>query len=87
MEKGNVLLPEVYFNTNEEQYIISWLSEVNGTQKVYKTTTTDFKIYSKTVEDSKEDRINNRTERIIDGEKQTGIVSKVSWETIEGLIK
>lgn len=87
MDKGNVLLPEVSFQPGSENYLISWLSDYDGSQKVYKTTTTDFKTYTKTVEGSESDRLNDRIVVMIDGEKQTGIIQKTSWKTIDGLIK
>lgn len=87
MDKGNVLLPEVSFQPGSGNYLISWLSDYDGSQKVYKTTTTDFKTYTKTVEGSESDRLNDRVVVMIDGEKQTGIIQKTSWKTIDGLIK
>ena len=87
MDKGNVLLPEISFQTGSGNYLISWLSDQDGSQKVYKTTTTDFKTYTTTVEGSESDRLNDRVVVMIDGEKQTGIIQKTSWKTIDGLIK
>ncbi len=85
MDDGNVLLPEVSFQPETNSYKISWLS--GDEQKIFKTTTTDFKSYTPTVEGTTKDRMDLREEVLIDGEKQLGIVSKVSWQLIDGLIK
>ncbi|KOH44065.1 alpha-L-arabinofuranosidase C-terminal domain-containing protein [Sunxiuqinia dokdonensis] len=87
MDDANVLLPEVSFQPNENNYAITWLSELGDETKIYKTTTTDFKSYTPTVEGTAADRLNCREEVLIDGEKQLGTISKVSWQMIDGLIK
>ncbi|WP_167605661.1 alpha-L-arabinofuranosidase C-terminal domain-containing protein [Maribellus sediminis] len=87
MNDGNVMLPEVSYQSNEQNYLITWLSNIDGDQKIFKTTTTDFKSYSPTVEGTENDRINAREEVLIDGNKQLGVISKVSWPVIDGLIK
>ncbi|WP_340110759.1 alpha-L-arabinofuranosidase C-terminal domain-containing protein [Maribellus mangrovi] len=87
MDEGNVMLPEVSYRAEEKDYLITWLSEVNETQKVYKTTTTDFKNYTPTVEGLESERLNARKEVVIDGEKQLGTIFKVPWSLIDGLIQ
>ncbi len=87
MEIGNVMVPEVSFQPDKNNYRITWLSEVDGKTKIFKTTTSDFKSYTPTLEGTQNDRLDAREEVLIDGEKQLGTVSKVSWETIDGLIK
>ena len=87
METGNVMVPEVSFQPDKNNYRITWLSEVDGKTKIFKTTTSDFKSYTPTLEGTQNDRLDAREEVLIDGEKQLGTVSKVSWETIDGLIK
>lgn len=87
MFDGNVMMPEVSYQPNGKNYRITWLSQTNGLQKVFKTTTTDFKRYTPTVEASENDRMFAREEVLIDGEKQTGTVSKVPWRLIDGLIR
>lgn len=85
--KGNVMDLEVSFNTPNERCQITWLSDVNGTPKIYKCYTSDFKNYSSTVEGLASDRLNQRKEVMIEGEKQIGIIHKVDWRTIDGLMK
>ncbi|MCK3684403.1 alpha-L-arabinofuranosidase C-terminal domain-containing protein [Maribellus sp. YY47] len=87
MTDGNVMLPEVSFRINDKNYLITWLSDIGGIQKIFKTTTIDFKTYSPKVAGSEKDRINAREEVLVDGEKQLGVISKVSWSVIDGLIK
>lgn len=87
MVNGNVLEPEVSYEPESGNYLITWFSDQNGVQKVYKTTTTDFKHYTATEEGNKNDRINERVEVLIDGEKRTGVVNKVRWSTIDALEK
>ncbi len=87
LETGNVLLPEVTFLSTENVYQITWLSDWYEEQKIYKTTTTDFKSYSQTVEGDETDRVGAREKVLIDGEKQFGVVSKVPWSVIDGLIR
>lgn len=85
MDEGNVLFPEVSFQAETNSYKITWLS--GDEQKIFKTTTSDFKTYTPTVGGTPDDRLNIREEVLIDGEKQLGTVSKVSWQVIDGLIK
>jgi alpha-L-arabinofuranosidase len=87
MTKGNVMLPEVSYQPETQNYLISWLSDQGGEQKVFKTTTTDFQNYTETVEGNKRDRLNARKEVVIDGEKQLGVVAKVPWSLIQGAIQ
>ncbi len=85
MTAGNVQLPEVSFQPETNSYKITWLSGDN--QKVYRTTTTDFKSYAPTVEGSHADRLNRREEVWIDGQKQLGVVNKVPWKLLDGAIR
>ncbi len=87
MTTGNVIMPEAVYQPAERNFRVSWFSEQNGEKKVFKTTTTDFKKYTPTIEGSMADRSNAKQEVLIDGEKQTGTTHKVSWATIDRLIK
>ncbi len=87
MESGNVIDLEVFYDKTGQFYTITWLSEINGKTAIFKTTTTDFKTYSETAAASESERLNSRKTVTIDGEKQTGIVCKVPWKVIDGLIK
>ncbi|WP_372775608.1 alpha-L-arabinofuranosidase C-terminal domain-containing protein [Mangrovibacterium sp.] len=87
MSEGNVILPEISYQADQNNYLITWLSDQNGVQKVFKTTTADFKKYTETEEATESDRLNARREVLVDGETQLGTVSKVSWSVIDGIIK
>lgn len=86
-ETGNVLYLEASFNSDKNNYLITWQSENNGQTKFYKTTTTDFKNYSVAGEATQSDRRYSRENVVVNGEKQTGVILKTSWSTIDALIK
>ena len=87
MSDGNVLDLEVSYNKKSASYLITWASNQDGKRAWYKTTTTDFKTYKPTQKAIEKERLNIRTEVVINGEKQHGVVQKVAWETIDKLIK
>lgn len=87
MDEGNVMLPEVSYREKEGDYLVTWLSERNGTTNIFKTTTTDFKSYTETLPGSEADRLEARQQVTIDGEKQLGTLSKISWKELDGLIR
>ncbi|WP_238766893.1 alpha-L-arabinofuranosidase C-terminal domain-containing protein [Maribellus maritimus] len=87
MRNGNVLDLEISSDKKNNRYLITWESEIDGELKGFKTTTEDFKIYSETTGISEDERFGLRETVRIDGELQTGTVKRVSWKTIDGLIK
>jgi alpha-L-arabinofuranosidase len=87
VEAGNVANIEVAFDEQNKVYTITWMNENNGSEKIFKTTTNDFKTYSATEEATKADRLNLRETVRIDGEEQTGVINKLSWNEIDALIK
>ncbi len=87
IENGNIEDIEVHSDANQSRYVITWFSNQNGERKLFKTTTQDFKKYTKTQEAAESERKNLRVEVLVDGEKQKGKINKVSWETIDKLIK
>nr|WP_321353964.1 alpha-L-arabinofuranosidase C-terminal domain-containing protein [uncultured Draconibacterium sp.] len=87
VEEGNVANIEVSFDKQNKVYTITWINEVNGVEKIFKTTTNDFKTYSEAEEASEADRLNLRETVRIDGEEQTGVINKLSWKEIDALIK
>lgn len=87
MENGNILDLEVSFNSNEKNYLITWLSEQNGQTKIFKTTTNDFKNYAATAEAAISNRLNTRLTIYIEGGKQEGVIVKLPWSKIDALIK
>ncbi len=87
MENGNVLDLEVSFDANKKNYLITWLSDLEGEKKFFKTTTTDFKNYTVTEKALNSERLNARKNILLEGEKQTGVIVEIPWEKIDGLIK
>jgi len=87
MRTGNVKDLEVSFDESSSKYLITWLSEIDGEVGVFKTITKDFKSYTPTVEGSGKDRLNARITADINGAKYRGVVNKVPWSVIDGLIK
>ncbi|MFV0376431.1 MAG: alpha-L-arabinofuranosidase C-terminal domain-containing protein [Mangrovibacterium sp.] len=85
MTAENVQQAEVSFQPKTNNYKITWLS--GNDRRVYKTTTSDFKNFTPTVEAGLSDRLNAREETWIDGEKQLGIVNKVPWPLLNGAIQ
>jgi len=85
--QGNVLDLEVSFDNSNNYYVITWLSEVDGKTKVFKTTTNHFKSYSNTEDALDTDRLNLRKTVDLDGAEQSGTITKVSWKEIDALIK
>ncbi|WP_346857780.1 alpha-L-arabinofuranosidase C-terminal domain-containing protein [uncultured Draconibacterium sp.] len=86
-EEGNVLDLEVSYDKASKLYLITWLSEQQEQKKWFKTTTVDFKNYDETQEITKNERLNLRSTIVLDGEEQSGVVAKVSWKLIDGIIK
>lgn len=68
---------------NPETYLITW--EENGT--IYDAKTSDFKTFTKAVETTSTERLMNRKNVIINGQKHRGQIVKTDWQTIEQLIK
>ncbi len=74
---------EAHYDAGQKVYVITWYTN----EKLYKTTTVDFKNYTATEEATESDRKDLRKEVIIDGEKQEGMIHQLSWEKIDKLIK
>ena len=87
VEAGNVANIEVSFDKQNNVYTITWINEINGAEKIFKTTTNDFKTYSEPEEASEAARMNLRETVRIDGEEKTGVINKLSWKEIDALIK
>lgn len=85
MDGGNVLDLEV--QSTEEGYELTWISESDDKKEIYKNFTKDFKHYTSTLEADEDDRLNKRTDVVIDGNKHRGMISRVSWDLVEELIK
>jgi len=75
------------YNQSTHRYTVTWMSDINGVSKAFKTTTVDFKSYSVTQEIARNSRLNLRKTIVINGERQTGIIYKLPWSEIDALIK
>lgn len=84
---GNVLLPEVSYNEKEAVYEVTWVNDLNGEQKFYKSTTKDFNEYTPAVEISEKERLDYRITTKVNGEEVVGTVQKLSWTMIDALMK
>ena len=87
IKENNCTKPEVLFDKTTGLYTVTWISNRGKDTLVYGTTTNDFKEYSTTKQLTNKIRLNNRENVIISGNTETGTVHKVSWSTIDGLIK
>lgn len=89
LDKGNFKEPEVFYNNDTNKYVISWISypNENSIKEAYQVTTPDFKNYSASEKISLLDRKNERVEIVLNGNKQKGIINKVAWDLVDGLIK
>jgi alpha-L-arabinofuranosidase len=87
MDNNNCTLPEVSFDKAGGLYTITWLSTKGKESQVYGVTTKDFKEYSPTRQLTSADRHNPREILNISGSSETGLVYKVAWSTIDGLLQ
>ena len=87
MTDNNCLRPEAYYNEGSGEYKISWISNAKGKEQAFYVTTTDFKSYSLAEKMPLSERLNARKQVVISGNTETGIVNKVPWEVVDGLIK
>ncbi len=86
-KNGNVMDLEVSCDSDNNNYLITWLNENDGKTKIYKTTTTDFKNYSGTEEATPAVRLGIRDKAFVNGENWDGVIVKTRWSTIDALIK
>jgi alpha-L-arabinofuranosidase len=87
MENNNCLEPEISYDRANSLYTISWLSMAGDKKQVLYTTTIDFKNYSPSKEMPLSNRLNQRKRLSISGNTETGVLNKVPWELVDGLIK
>jgi len=87
MENNNCLEPEISYDTANSLYTISWLSTAGDKKQALYTTTIDFKNYSPSKEMLLSDRLNQRKRLNISGNTETGVLNKVPWQLVDGLIK
>lgn len=85
-EGQNVLMPEVSFNAQADNYRITWLSVTNEDSTYYATTTQDFKNYSPAKAIRPAERQNLRREIEISDQVETGTVHKVPYPVVIELI-
>lgn len=84
-EKNNCLHPAITYDSTGKKYTISWESETNGQRQTYATTTADFKTYATARVLNK--RTIQREEFDINGQVEAGTLHRVSWATVDKLIK
>nr|MBP9580337.1 alpha-L-arabinofuranosidase [Parabacteroides sp.] len=87
MKNGNCLQPEVVFNSNTGKYEITWLSSGTNGVKAYRVSTSDFKVYSDAMEIQSLARPNLGEKIQLNGNEETGVVRKVSWKMLDGLLQ
>jgi alpha-L-arabinofuranosidase len=87
MENGNITDLEITFNHQNNHYLITWKTKTNGSEALFKTTTTNFKYYTKAVKILQNERTESRENIKTGSEIQTGTILKTSWDIIDGLIK
>ena len=83
----NCTLPEVTFDKKNDRYLISWLSKSETETEAFHVGTKDFKIYSSAEKIPIESRLNIQENIRVEGHFETGIIQKISWTFLEGLIK
>lgn len=86
VSKTNCLQPQIT-NYSNHTYSINFISEENGEKRINDVLTSDFKNYKKPVGFYKTLYKDLRQEIVINGEKQTGTIHKVSWIEVDNLIK
>nr|WP_319397563.1 alpha-L-arabinofuranosidase C-terminal domain-containing protein [uncultured Carboxylicivirga sp.] len=82
LDEGPIENPEIHFDTQKNTYLITWMSK----GVAYASETTDFKTFSEATEISSDLRVDNRITVLVDGEKQSGVINKTDWATIQNLI-
>jgi alpha-L-arabinofuranosidase len=87
MAGANCLKPEIVYNQATRDYTIFWTSIHGVETKAFSTTTKDFKTYTAAKNRALSDLKSQRTEVLIAGNTETGVVNKVPWTIIDGLIK
>jgi alpha-L-arabinofuranosidase len=85
MSEGNIQNPEVSWG--DGAFRITWESKGEQEEGYFQVTTYDFKNYSETKPISETERSDQRETVKIDGIKRTGMVYKVNWNLVAGLIK
>lgn len=86
-ETGNCLELEVSGGEGDTPYLLTWISNKQGEEKAYKTTTSDFKTFTPAQSISLSDRKKLRNTIMISGNEETGKIYKISWPMLDGLIK
>jgi alpha-L-arabinofuranosidase len=86
LKNGNVQDIEVKYDHKQALFIITWHSVLNNTSTIYKTTTSDFKVYTSPISISESNYIAYRDSVTINSKKQQGTIHKVPWALINGLI-
>lgn len=87
-DNRNIRLPEVSYQTQNKHYLISWLSDnPNGKPDVFSTTTRDFKKFTPAVKANENVRLNLREEIMLNENRETGIIRKISAKELKTIIE
>ena len=84
--EGNCLQPYASFDAKTGVYSIRWISNMQGKEKAFLSTTKDFKTYSASGEINQSDAQSNRSTVLISGKEETGTKHRVDWSLIDRLI-
>ncbi|MDL2208391.1 carbohydrate binding domain-containing protein [Parabacteroides sp. OttesenSCG-928-O15] len=85
MPEGNCLKPDITYDAGKREYIVTWESNKPEKVGIYSSTTKDFKTYSPTQKINS--RKSNKTELVIAGAKETGMLYRVPWSVVDNLQK
>ncbi len=85
MPGGNV--HEIEVSRAQKGYLVSWLSVSDGEQKANSSATNDFKDYTPAEQSEQALRQHLRKQIDLEGTSRTGVVNRVPWELVEGLIR
>ena len=86
MTGNNCLKLDITYDPLKDNYAITWLS-TTPSQTAYRCTTKDFKTYTSPQVIALNELKNQRSTILIDGNSETGVIKKVPWSLIDGLIK
>lgn len=87
IKSGNCQQPETSYDKASGVYVITWLSAGAQGTRAYHVTTKDFKTYTPAKEIPVSSRLNLRERIWVNGNEETGIVRKVAWKLVAGLLK
>ena len=87
VDAKNCLKPEITYHNETQDYSVTWESSNETGLKAYTVTTKDFKTYSDAKDTPLATMKSQRTQVLINSTSETGVVAKVPWSIIDGLMK